>query len=384
MSRYVGYNGKFLESTTNLRCALKKSIGRTPSVKIAKDAAVCLQHGRLYFEAAEKAPLEIRPLLIFYGMVNFAKSLVVARNSKKLEMLKKSHGVKDKSETNTKLEELTVEILEEGTFQEFNDTICKFDSVYFTKEHMTESFALPTSNSDILKHKILTLKDILARIPSLQFLYSATFGEEAKTTYAQLGFLDEKTDYIELRIDDKEIFSDIKSRISIVDKWRRKYSFLNNWYLILAERAWDHSILVFANVEKKSIEKLTNKVVEREDGNYHVAEGSLYNVECNFVNFWDILDPSVRGSTGGEHLIEPFDNSHISELSLYYLGMFLLSSLVRYRPQIWGHSISRLVTSDSPADDKALALIERFMESALSIFSDTIVKAMSIRIKENT
>lgn len=380
MSISIGYDGKFLESTTNLRDVLKKSIGRLPSVKIAKDATVCLQHGRLYFDAAKKAPMEIKPLLIFYGMVNFAKSLFIACNFKKLESLHKSHGVKDKSQANARLEELTVEILKQGTFQEFNDTVCTLDCIFFTKEHMTECVSLPTSNSEILQHKILTLRDILARIPGLESLYSATFGEEAKTMHYSLGFMEE-SGYIELRIDDKEIFSDVKSRISIIDKWRRKYSFLNNWYLIAAERAWDYSILVFANVEKKCIKTLSDKVVEEKDGTYHVAGGSLSNVECNYVNFWEILDPVAGGLTNSTYLIEPFDNTHISELTLYYLGMFLLSSLVRYRPQIWGHSISRLVTSDSPSDDKALALIESFMEHALSIFSNAIVKAMSTQIK---
>ena len=384
MSITIGYEGNFLESITNLRSVLKKSIGRQPSVKIAKDATVCLQHGRLYFDAAIKAPMEIKPLLIFYGMANYAKGLVVARNFKTLESLHQKHGVKDKSKANARLEELTVEILEQGTFQEFNDTVCMLDCIFFTKESMTECVSLPTSNSEMLQHKIITLKDILARISGLESLYSATFSEEAKTSGFSLGFM-KKNGYIELRIDDKEIFTNVETRKSITEKWRRKYPFLKNWYLILAEPAWDNSILVFANVEKESIDKLSDKITEEENGNYHVAGGSLRNRNCNFVNFWEILDPSARGLMGGlERLIEPFDNTHISELSLYYLGMFLLSSLVRYRPQIWGHSISRLVTSDSPSDDKALALIERFMESALSIFSDTIVKAMSIRIKEDT
>lgn len=383
MSIHVGYNEKFLESTTNLRVVLKKSMGRTPPVKVAKDATVCLQHGRLYFEAAEKAPMEIRPLLIFYGMVNFAKSLVIARNLGGIESLEQTHGLKDKSETKARLGELTVKILEGGTFQRFNDTVCALDCIFFQKADMTECVTIPTSSSDILKHKILTLKDILARIPGLESLYSATFGEEAKTISYTLGFMDEKSDYMELRIDDKEIFNDIKSRTSITDKWRSKYPFLNKWYLICAERAWDSSILVFANVDKNSIDKLSDEVVEKEDGSYYVAGGSLDRTKCKFVNFWEILDPTAGGLTGHEYLIEPFDNIHISELSLYYLGIFLLSSLVRYRPQIWGHSISRLVTSDSPSDDAALALIESFMERALSTFSNAIVKAMSIRIKEN-
>src|SRR2546430_16683494 len=73
------YPVKFLESTTNLKNVLKDAIGHTPSTNIARQAAVCLQHGRMYYESAAVSPLEIRPLLIFYGMVGFAASLVVAR-----------------------------------------------------------------------------------------------------------------------------------------------------------------------------------------------------------------------------------------------------------------------------------------------------------------
>ncbi len=381
MSISIGYEGRFLESTTNLRGVLKKTIGHLPSVKIAKGATVFLQHGRLYFDAAKKAPMEIKPLLIFYGMVNYAKSLVVARNFKSLESLHQRHGIKDKSNPNARLEELAVKILEQGTFQEFNDTVCMLDCISFiNKENMTVCVNLPTSNSENLKHKTLTLRDILARISGLESLYSATFGEEAKTVNLSFGFMEGKNGYIELRIDDEEIFNNVETRESIIEKWRRKYSFLKNWYLIAAERAWDHSILVFANIDKESITKLSDKIEEKENGNYYVAKGTLSNEDCKFVNFWEILDPTVRGLMGGsERLIESFDNTHISELSLYYLGMFLLSSLVRYRPQIWGHSISSLVTSDSPSDDKALALIESFMELVLSTFSNAIVNAMSIK-----
>jgi len=36
--------------------------------------------------------------------------------------------------------------------------------------------------------------------------------------------------------------------------------------------------------------------------------------------------------------------------------------LVRYRPQSWGHAISRSASTELPADDKILALLEQFME----------------------
>jgi hypothetical protein len=47
---------------------------------------------------------------------------------------------------------------------------------------------------------------------------------------------------------------------------------------------------------------------------------------------------------------------------MQYLALFLLSSLMRYRPQTWTHAISRSVVPGVPADDRALSLIERFLD----------------------
>jgi hypothetical protein len=59
--------------------------------------------------------------------------------------------------------------------------------------------------------------------------------------------------------------------------------------------------------------------------------------------------------------------------------MFLLSSVVRYRPQTWGHAISRSVTEENAADDRALALIESFMGNAGS-FPGMIAEAIYIPV----
>jgi ABC-type arginine/histidine transport system permease subunit len=65
---------KFLESMANLRVVLKRATGRTPSAQVARDIAACLQQGRLFFEIAASAPLQVQPLQIYYGMVGFAKA----------------------------------------------------------------------------------------------------------------------------------------------------------------------------------------------------------------------------------------------------------------------------------------------------------------------
>ena len=380
MSIIIDYDSKFLESTENLKRVLKKSLDREPSTKVATDAAVCLQHGRLYFEAAEKAPMEIKPLLIFYGMMNYSKSLVISRNLSGIETLPQKHGLNDISEAHSPLKELKVKILAEGTFQKINDTICNLDCVEILKYWMHEHVTIPTSCSNLMANKVLTLKDILARIPRLAPLFSATFSEEAKTIGCRIDYKDEASGCVELRIDDRDVFNDPQSRTSIINKWKSRYPFLDNWHLFIAERAWDHSILVFTNIDKSCIAILSEKIIERDNGNYEVGgfNNDLKHGKYKFLEFYDIIQPMSGGLTNNTSLIEPFENIHISELSLYYLGMFLLSSLVRYRPHVWRHSISRLATSELPSDDAALALIERFLEDTLTVFPSAIVKAMSM------
>jgi hypothetical protein len=68
---------------------------------------------------------------------------------------------------------------------------------------------------------------------------------------------------------------------------------------------------------------------------------------------------------------------YVSEFSLHYMALFLLSSLVRYRPQTWMHAISRSVVADMPADDQSLSLIERFLDINSSEIPDMVVSVLN-------
>jgi len=76
-------------------------------------------------------------------------------------------------------------------------------------------------------------------------------------------------------------------------------------------------------------------------------------------------------------MIEGYGGAFISEYALHYLGMFLLSSLVRYRPQIWSHAIKASVTREKPADDRALAFIEKFMDLTINGFPNMAIEAIT-------
>src|ERR1700722_19902735 len=121
MSEVDWHKCKFLESTENLKPLVKKRFGREPSSSIAREIVACLQQGRLFYEAAATSPLEIRPLQQFYGMVGFAKALIVASRCQSLATLRGAHGVKDVSTARCRLTELQIRIENEGTLQEFND-----------------------------------------------------------------------------------------------------------------------------------------------------------------------------------------------------------------------------------------------------------------------
>jgi hypothetical protein len=54
---------------------------------------------------------------------------------------------------------------------------------------------------------------------------------------------------------------------------------------------------------------------------------------------------------------------------------------VRYRPQIWQNAISRSVTAQSAADDRALSLIEKFLDDTLSGFPDMVVRVIDYQRK---
>lgn len=383
MSRILGYDSKFLESTDNLKKIVKKSLGREPNSEVAKGATVCLQQGRLYFEAAEKSPMEIKPLLIFYGIVNYSKGLVIERNFMKIESLPQKHGICDISSQTSKLEGLKVKCEGEGTFQQFNNSVCKLDYIEYKKRNIYEYITIPTAESGSLENNEYTLKDILARMHRLAPLYKATFCEEPKSIRCDISYEDARSGLVKLSIKEEDIINDSQSRGRIINKLKDKYPFLEDWMLIEARGSSDHSVLVFTNLDKISSGNITKNCgySELENGEYSIGPfyTGLKHGQYKCVNFWEIMQPTGVDPSNDTYLIEPIDGICISELSLYYLGMFLLSSLVRYRPQIWIHSLSHLATSDSPSDDAALALIEKFLEDTINVFPSAIVKAMSMK-----
>ncbi len=187
MADFDWYKCRFLESAENLKPLVRARTGRTPSSQIAREIAACLQQGRLFYEAAQQSPLGVRPLLQFYGMVGFAKAVILSRRVRALATLPQTHGLSDVSDASCRISDLKIRINNGGIFQEFNDVakdltrLCYYDDA--TRPH---ALYFSSASSEQLRDLGLSLREILSRIPGLESLFLNTFGEVSGTEGVEL------------------------------------------------------------------------------------------------------------------------------------------------------------------------------------------------------
>ena len=375
MARSDAYDLRFFESSENVRRVIADALGREPNAAVSKDVAVSIQQGRMFFESAADAPIEIRPLLLYYGMMAFAKSVVSGRGLRPLSALTQKHGLRDVSPHAARLAALTVKIEGNGTFHDFNDVICHQEGINYFENAMSRRHMLRMAPSAQLVGIQITLKDTLARIPGLQDLFQATFGEKADVLPFNLHAYAGPAESVDLRIDVPDLFEDRNSLRRIVEGIRAKYATLQRWRFSSAEKPWDNSVIIFQNVAPIAHELAPENLVEEFDG----RRIKIRPIEPQtHIDFRQLLDPVAgRLTQPYPSLVVPIAGAHISDISLQYVGMFLLSSLVRYRPQTWVHSVSRFASQERPADDQALALIERFMNAAQGTFPNLVTRLLT-------
>jgi hypothetical protein len=360
---------RFLESSTNLRAAIKRHTGRTPSAEIARDISACLQQGRLFFEVASSSPLQIQPLQIYYGMVGFAKAVILSSNVRSIATIAQSHGLSDISENNSKIEDLRVKFNSGGVFQQFNDAIASRGSIRYYNISMLQKESKPFDPAIGLNRTEASLKDLLARIPGLERLYERTFDKDSKCWGVQIDY---NHGLVNLRIDDPILVGDKQDLRAMVGRWRENFPWLHDWCFAEATRAWDNTVLIFRNRQKPVSGELSDDVLlPKEDGFAAKTENQTG------INFVTIL-PALAGGITRDHptTISPLNGVALSEFSLQFVAAFLLSSLVRYRPQVWQHAISHTITESSVADDRALSLIELYTKIALHNFPRMVEEAI--------
>jgi hypothetical protein len=155
-----------------------------------------------------------------------------------------------------------------------------------------------------------------------------------------------------------ELFADRAALSSIVQDWRARFPVLQSWRVVSAAPYGGKSLISFANVAVPQNE-LDEPHFSALPVRLSATDDPENDRQCPRLPIEDLIRPG--GSFTQSHLVAPLNGIYLPEYSTHYLGMFLLSSLVRYRPQAWVHAISRTATTENPADDQALALLEEFM-----------------------
>jgi YaaC-like protein len=367
---------KFLESGENLKPLVKMRFGREPSSSLAREISACLQQGRLFYEAAASSSLEIKPLQQFYGMVGFARALVLAQRLQSLSTLKPSHGIRDVSEGNSRIADLRVHVDRAGTFQEFNDVVAPLTRLcYIDNATNNRTVSLPSSDSSKLYGMELSLREIFSHITELGPLYRMTFGDDPDTETLLVQQSLQQEEEFRIRADEKELFSSSESLRIIVTRLRRKLPFLDQWRLNSAQHGWGKSIIHFRNMGKTAIDEFSEPYMHFSDGSYE--ERPVPNDTNESFSIATGLHPLAGGFSSSTNAVSPINDLHVSEFSFQYLALFLLSSLVRYRPQIWTHAISRSTFQEIPPDDKALSLIEEFLALNSTILPDVVATILN-------
>ncbi|MDI4659204.1 YaaC family protein [Xanthobacter autotrophicus] len=367
------YDIKFLESTVNITAVVKRSFGREPNAAVARDITVSIQQGRLFFEAAADAPLQIKPLLVYYGILSFARSLTAAIKNDKLISLEQGHGLKDVGAPNC-IDNLMVSVQRRGTFKEFNDAIAPLSRFNYFENSMHKSASKPFETVDGLIGKNISIVDILSRIPSLNKIYFKTYKNHPKSLFIDYHKIYNSST---IRVDDPFIAKTRGQLHQLMTRLRAHYPFLQAWRLDSAQVAWDSTVLIFYNSVFDHDDLSEESLIQLQGGSFQAVpwDGLEHSDPVN------ILPPMAGGFDKGAYhcAIQPIGSVTLNEYSLQFLGVYLLGSLVRYRPQIWQHAISKSVTATSPADDRSLMLVEKFIDDVLISFPKLIVNLMDMK-----
>lgn len=334
----------------------------------AWEITACLRQGRLFYECAQRSPLEIRPLELYYGAAAYAKSLVLATDrSLTLGELEQSHGVKDASGNGARLETLQIAVQKSGAFHQFNDCVARLNCVKLLTDD-DRRFSFPCAVSTDLAGVHLTLKDIFSRLPGLDKLYKATFGERGNSDGVEI-FLPSLAHSREwtVRIHEATVCESAEQAVSMIRSMRNRIPFLNRWTFKEARVSWGQTSFTFYNSipqNDDSVEAIGN--LQDIWFNNRQENSQLYEVsEANFL--------TLAGSGIIGYYVQPVRGKYLAEHSLNFLALHLLSSLVRYRPAIWMHALARTSSNGRAADDAMLAVVESFLENVMDAIPRLVV-----------
>ena len=168
----------------------EKAHHRKPSAAKVSQVNTCFIQGREYFSNGTSSAMAVKPLLLYYGALSLSRGVILANNPKKKEeSLKPTHGLEPVGWQGT-LKGRISNVLElqmrstSGTFRELVDichnlrTMHKFQGPTDTKGSGGHKLGEIRFASD---GSLLSLDDLVSRLPQTMGMYEELTGREAKT-----------------------------------------------------------------------------------------------------------------------------------------------------------------------------------------------------------
>ncbi|WP_332634909.1 YaaC family protein [Halalkalibacter flavus] len=282
---------------------------KTKSYQVCSSFMYHLQHGQLYFNQAINAPIEIKPVLLFYGAVQLLKACILTvdpnypENSQVL-----AHGVttrKRKKSTYRFLDD-EVKIQKNGLFSHFLDKMFHMKHLEGEKYHMVTLF-----------HHIAEMHPLFQRLTNKSLSFK--------------GELKQKT---------------ILLPPNVLDRYHMTVNRFEQY--VEANTVTDKSIKVKVAETKENVQITCSHLPP-----FWNSNPWIYDCDRNIYFFQD-----------REHL----KVYSLPELATHFLLLYNLSMICRYEAEWWGDLIHTFDGVDFPYISHYLHVVERKIPLIISSF----------------
>lgn len=280
----------------------------------AKEIISHLDQARQYFTSAESAGVLAGPLEQYYGVLAFARAIVLYRNPCIRESgLQKKHGLRATLAGDVKIEDIQLKV-ERGTFDELlnstsNVSLAAYEELVNgmipVQQRIARSWPRP------LTEATFSLTNLLSRIPDLRQHYEEAFDSPAHCYAGGVSLL---------------------MGSLTVNVWRERFD------LPPLEELKASLGIAWANA-----------------GAVTPLKGAQFQLQLKGGDsLTGLLPNSVRSHSNGRTLVELFPGGwSLSELASYFAASHVLGMLVRYYPSRWAHLVSR------EKGDRVLPVLDR-------------------------
>lgn len=313
---------------------LKNFIQHTGLISIkAKQISATITQSRKYFESANKASLEIRPLILYYGIVGLSKCLILSGDNKytldysdSINTQHRSHGLK-----------FDVINPNEKKVRDGNSLIKEFCriSVYQKRQGLYNLFRQCYSKTLLPNNYKITVRNLLSYVPEFN-----------KECYAQL---------------------------KIVPKTWKCFSHFGIKKLGINDQS-----IVFDNydylIQKKTNNEKSLTTIKRcfPILKSHYSQQNTSDNEFNSINEAESIDDHIYVSkllTRDQYALMREQNYSICDFDTHFILTYILSNLVRYKQDKWSNLILRKYNND-------LFIINNFLRTVIVKFPLLILKEL--------